>query len=241
MKVLEKFSLLSIRHLGIGSNFQSVFILLCLEGLSDPRWWRNGGGACLGSCPLVTVSGTFSDVFSHFSSGNTYSKNSHLNLHTCAMWLGGKQGDVPGHKILYLPRDRKWGMGSISWVGTDLGNCCFPIRINLYTCCGARGVIPAFGRPRWEEYKFETRVLWSNLGCTMKPSPSFIPPLISSGTSLFKMRVLSLLLSGPIITTYFDSLSFYICLAFWSWSAEFLASSLAVVSTVTRNFPFAED
>lgn len=57
---------------------------------------------------------------------------------------------------------------------------------------------------------------------------------------VFKMRVLSLLLSGPIITTYFDSLSFYICLAFWSWSAEFLASSLAV-STVTWNFPFAED
>lgn len=130
VKILEKFSVLSIRHLGSGSESKSEFlIMLCLERLSDPRRRRDDEGACLGSYPLVTESVTFSDVSSHFSSGNTYSRHSHLHLHTCAMWLGGKQGDAPGHKILHRPRDRRWGMGSVSWVGTELGNCCFPVPI----------------------------------------------------------------------------------------------------------------
>lgn len=46
------------------------------------------------------------------------------------------------------------GQRFLSW--NRVGELLLSHSNNLYTCCGARGVIPAFERPRRDDYKFET-------------------------------------------------------------------------------------
>lgn len=42
----------------------------------------------------------------------------------------------------------------LSW--NRVGELWLSLSNYLYTCCGAHGIIPAFGRPRQEDYKFES-------------------------------------------------------------------------------------
>lgn len=116
--------------------------------------WRR---RLLGLLPLGTVSGTFSDVLSTSVVETPRAKILIRVFILVPCDLVANKVMCQATRFCIVP-----GTGDEGWaVFPELdrvGELLLSHSNYLYTCCGTHGVIPAFGRPRQEDYKFETLV-----------------------------------------------------------------------------------